>query len=146
MTEPVAYMWKTVQGTIIALAPNDNSHSGGRLGIPLYTAEQLHPRVKMTQAEFDELEISLINAQFDYSELKKTIEVVAIKKWFVRSKKAVGENNFYAWLFNNDFLDVPAHMISDEIPPLAMKFDTKEQAELWTNPLTEAVQLPVEDE
>mgnify|MGYP004701733865 CR=1 FL=1 len=28
----------------------------------------------------------------------------------------------------------------------ATKFDTKEEAELWTNPLTEAVYLPVEGE
>lgn len=145
MTEPVAYLAKSRKSGAVNATVNEwNYHDFEN--IPLYTKEQLQPKVQMPQVQFDELEISLINAQFDYSELKKTIEVVAIKKWFVRSKKAVGENNFYAWLFNNDFLDVPAHMISDEIPPLAMKFDTKEQAEKWTNPLTEAVQLPVEDE
>ena len=145
MTEPVAYLAKSRKSGAVNATVNEwNYHDFEN--IPLYTKEQLQPKVQMPQVQFDELEISLINAQFDYSELKKTIEVIAIKKWFVRSKKAVGENNFYAWLFNNDFLDVPAHMISDEIPPLAMKFDTKEQAEKWTNPLTEAVQLPVEDE
>ncbi len=51
-------MWKTVQGTIVGLKPNDDNHSQGVFGrIPLYTAEQLHPRVKMTQAEFDEFKL-----------------------------------------------------------------------------------------
>lgn len=61
MTEPVAYMWKTVQGTITGLAPNDNSHSGGRFGIPLYTADQLRPRIKMTQKQYDRLMWDKIN-------------------------------------------------------------------------------------
>jgi len=153
----------------------------------LYTAEQLHQRVKMTQAEFDEFNhlylfypslynvlyhvnhspedypilnkklfdeyprctaaqkiFSNLHNNFDPDHPEETIEILPTMKWFVRSKKVVGENNFYAWLFNNDFLDVPAHMISDKIPPLAMKFDTKEQAEQWKNPLTEAVLLPIE--
>lgn len=47
MTEPVAYMWKTKRGTILGFTPNDNIHSVGQLGIPLYTAEQLHmPKLK----------------------------------------------------------------------------------------------------
>lgn len=151
MTEPVAYMWKTAQGTITGLAPNDNSHSGGRLGIPLYTADQLHQRVKMTQAEFDELEISLINAQFDYSELKKTIEIVPDMKWFVRSKEkyhpdmdqGISESG-YLYLTQGNIYSIEYYettTFKDE----AQQFDTKEEAEKLTNPLTEAVQLPVEE-
>ena len=143
MSEPVAYMWKTVQGTIIALAPNDNSHSGGQLGIPLYIAEDLHQRVKMTQAEFDELETSLINAQFDYSELKKTIEIIPDMKWFVRSNEPEGEDEDEDYIFlSGSNLDDLDYLVFD----YARAFDTKEEAEKWTNPLTEAVQLPVEGE
>ncbi|MCT4420250.1 hypothetical protein EFT49_08640 [Leuconostoc falkenbergense] len=100
MTEPVAYMWKTERGTIIGFTPNDNSHSGGQLGIPLYTAEQLHPM-----------------------------------KWFVRSKE-LAKNSKYLWLCDAEYFEFD----------YSRAFDTKEEAELWTNPLTEAVQLPVEGE
>ncbi|WP_273706680.1 hypothetical protein [Leuconostoc mesenteroides] len=190
MTEPVAYR---VDGTIYnnideaEFAVREIEHLRSKLGMdkglirrpkyiePLYTAEQLHPRVKMTQAEFETIKIikqknnllsDALNStaffgdekqqseqQIEFANLfinldldnpEETIEIVPNKKWFVRSKKAVGENNYYAWLFDNDYLDVPQCMISDVIPSLAMRFDTKEEAELWTNPLTEAVQLPVE--
>lgn len=108
MTEPVAYMWKTERGTIIGFTPNDNSHSGGQLGIPLYTAEQLHPM-----------------------------------KWFARSKEPEGEDDDEYYLFlSGSNLDDLDYLVFD----YAKTFDTKEQAELWTNPLTEAVQLVVEEE
>lgn len=193
MTEPVAYMWKTVQGTITGLAPNDNSHSGGRLGIPLYTAEQLHPRVKMTQAEFDEFKkllsvgISTIYEAFDvidsdrgemdefeqlynrlftngvnaqsqsqieFSKLwdslstsspEETIEIVPDMKWFVRSKES--DINGYGWLSIIDKYQTPVYQYNNDKPLSSfVSFDTKEEAEKWTNPLTEAVQLPVEGE
>ncbi|MCT3054460.1 hypothetical protein EFN57_10395 [Leuconostoc citreum] len=106
MTEPVAYMWKTERGTIIGFTPNDNSHSGGRLGIPLYTADQLHSM-----------------------------------KWFVRSKEPEDEDEYYLFLSGSDLDDLEYFGFD-----YARAFDTKEEAELWTNPLTEAVQLPVEGE
>lgn len=196
MTEPVAYLVTSPSGEQQVMVEKPDF---GYIEY-LYTAEQLHPRVKMTQAEFDEwkflyedtVELSLTayrvlneilnsthNISGKYVELSKrvypennvmlvskkqaeltnlfinynpdnpeeTIEIVPDMKWFVRSKKVVkvvGENNYYAWLFDNDYLDVPEHMISDVIPPLAMIFDTKEEAEEWCNPLTEAVLLPVE--
>lgn len=121
--------------------PNDNSHSGGRLGIPLYTADQLHPRVKMTQSEFDELEKSLINLQFDYSELKKTIEIVPDMKWFVRSKAK--RRDKYLYLKEPDESITPWYTAFKD---MARHFDTKEEANLWTTPDTEAVHLPVEGE
>ena len=187
MTEPVAYMWKTERGTIIGFTPNDNSHSGGQLGIPLYTAEQLHPRVKMTQAEFDEWkdlynrsvmfseasEITDLDNSYNYENIRKkiwvgnrennieneaifarlyadfdpdnpeeTIEIVPDMKWFVRSKKTNGSyqydylSRFYAGTSS------PKYGVKN----LAIQFDTKEEAEKWTNPLTEAMQLPVEGE
>lgn len=102
----------------------------------------LSPRVKMTQANFDELEKSLINVQFDYSELKKTIEIVPDMKWFVRSKQ-LQNNGFYSYLEVGDYV-TPTY---DELRlKFATQFATKEEAEKWTNPLTEAVQLPVEGE
>ncbi|WP_273947616.1 hypothetical protein [Leuconostoc mesenteroides] len=107
MTEPVAYMWKTERGTIIGFTPNDNSHSGGQLGIPLYTAEQLHPM-----------------------------------KWFVRSKRASSFGN-YIYLKKIESDD---KVTAFNLKSVAEQFDTKEEAEKWTNPLTEAVQLPVEGE
>lgn len=100
-----------------------------------------HPRVKMTQAEFDELEKSLINAQFDYSGLKKTIEIVPDMKWFVRNKQK-GKDDVIDQLMIDDDVWFGWHpfVTRDE----ATAFDTKEEAERWVNPLTEAVKLPVE--
>lgn len=183
MTEPVAYMWKTVQGTITGLAPNDNSHSGGRVGIPLYTADQLHPHVKMTQAEFDEFhdlfekdfdlysaiteisdtnlrttlydrlftgtqndkdrqnEFAVLWANYNPLEPEETIEIVPDMKWFVRSKERDDEDEDYLFLSGSNLDDLD-YLVFD----YARAFDTKEEAELWTNPLTEAVQLPVEEE
>ncbi|MGO3521732.1 MAG: hypothetical protein ACTING_03840 [Leuconostoc mesenteroides] len=176
MTEPVAYMWKTERGTIIGFTPKDNSHSGGQLGIPLYTAEQLHPRVKMTQAEFETIKIikqknnllsDALNStaffgdekqqseqQIEFANLfinldldnpEETIEIVPDKKWFVRSKES--EINGYGWLSIIDKYQTPIYQYSHDKPlSMFVRFDTKEEAELWTNPLTEAVQLPVEGE
>lgn len=190
MTKPVAYMWKTVRGTIvgIALADDKNPHDGH--AIPLYTSDQLHPRVKMTQAEFDEFKkllsvgISTIYEAFDVidsdrgemdefeqlynrlfansvnsqakkqmefsklwdslstSSAEETIEIVPDTKWFVRSKK---KNGHYQY----DYLSrMYAGTASPEygVKNIAISFDTKEEADLWKNPLTEAVQLPVEGE
>lgn len=154
---------------------------------PLYTSEQLHPRVKMTQAEFDEFKkllsvgISTIYEAFDvidsdrgemdefeqlynrlftntvssqaknqieFSQLwdslstssaEETIEIVPDMKWFVRRiLPNAGGNMLYCtesgeltYNYNKEY---------------ATQFDTKEEAEKWTNPLTEAVHLPVEGE
>lgn len=68
MTEPVAYMLSDFVGndfTSLELPKNPNNPRG------LYFKEQLHPRVKMTQAEFDEFKkllsvgISTIYEAFD---------------------------------------------------------------------------------
>lgn len=152
MTEPVAYLnsYKDKSTNITKFKPIDNTAlvSSNKL----YTAEQLYPRVKMTQAEFDELEKSLINAQFDYSELKKTIEIVPDMKWFVRSKEkyqpdmdqGISESG-YLYLTQGDIYSIEYYETTT-FKDDAQQFETKEEAEKWTNPLTEAVQLPVEDE
>lgn len=152
MTEPVAYLnsYKDKSTNITKFKPIDNTAlvSSNKL----YTADQLHQRVKMTQAEFDELEKSLINAQFDYSELKKTIEIVPNMKWFVRSKEqyqpdmdqGISESG-YLYLTQGDIYSVEYHEMTtfkDE----ATQFNTEDEAKLWTTPDTEAVQLPVEGE
>lgn len=172
MTEPVAYMWKTAQGTIIGLSPNDNSHSGGRLGIPLYTSEQLHPCVKMTKEQWDEFN-EIRNESLRFSDLwitvfeqgkawhsivdlseknlmlawldDEVVEIVPNMKWFVRSKEKT--QGFYMFLGNlNELRDPWIFTKQDNFTSFAQQFDTKEEAEKWVNPLTEAVQLPVEEE
>ncbi|WP_273724232.1 hypothetical protein [Leuconostoc mesenteroides] len=82
----------------------------------------------------------LINLFINYSPdtPEKTIEIVPEKKWFVHKKD-----------FNGDyrFLKISAKDLSFNYKKnKAAYFDTKEEAELWTNPLTEAVQLEVEEE
>lgn len=188
MTKPVAYMWKTERGTIVGFEPNDDNHSGVHLALPLYTAEQLHPRVKMTQAEFDETVVFLDRSgdrafgrlyevltvikenpgdgryynlyrrlfgnaddvidsekQYEFATLfmlknpEETIEIVPDMKWFVRRiLPNAGGNMLYC---NGE-----GELTYNYNKEYATQFDTKEEAELWTNPLTEAVQLPVEVE
>ena len=148
---------------------------------PLYEEIKLHPRVKMTQAEFDEWQIimkqlpnspytflsiiysnldtfkNLYNRLFDlcgnsnpkfqvelsnlYMSYRtdnpaETIEIVPNMKWFVEKKKFNGD---YKFLKINE-KDLHYNHLKEQ----ATQFDTKEEAEKWTNPLTEAVQLPVE--
>ncbi|MDG9745752.1 hypothetical protein [Leuconostoc falkenbergense] len=196
MTEPVAYR---VDGTIYnnideaKFAVRETEHLRNILGIdkglirrpkyiePLYTAEQLHPRVKMTQAEFDEFKIlKSLNPTADliailktvskfkyknfqsrfvcgsienqtefatlwlrcrYERLEELIEIVPDMKWFVRSKEPEDEDEYYLFLSGSNLDDLEYFGFD-----YARAFDTKEGAEKWLNPLTEAVQLPVEGE
>lgn len=161
---------------------------------PLYTKEQLQPRVKMTQAEFNEfnkllsvgvstiydvfelisedrgetdefenlydrlfenstseqavsqLEFARLWADFNGLHPEETIEIIPEKKWFVRSKLPV-KDGWYKWLLElseDDFN--PRYNLGKFVHKWFFQFDTKEQAEEWTNPLTEAVLLPVGDE
>lgn len=194
MTEPVAYMWKTAGGNVLGFQEyKENTPYPGGYVTPLYTSEQLHPRVKMTQAEFDEwfdlyyknsfltplnflkLISNIENGypliyniylkgrekQLDLLELwlwfkqerpEETIEIVPDMKWFVRSKEkyhpdmdqGISESG-YLYLTQGDIYSIEYYettTFKDE----AQQFDTKEEAEKWTNPLTNAVQLPVEGE
>lgn len=190
MTEPVAYMLSDFVGndfTSLELPKNPNNPRG------LYFKEQLHQRVKMTQAEFDEfcllykklsnatamgiLNTVRYNESKEFGNLKsliskeggdfkvlvlfddfnpdnpeETIEIVPDMKWFVRSKKqyqpdidqGISESG-YLYLTQGDIYSIEYY----EMTPFkddAKYFDTKEQAEEWCDPSTEAVQLPVEDE
>ena len=77
---------------------------------------------------------------------EETIEIVPTKKWFVRSKEKDDEG-YWDWLvkYHDDELS-PEYNSDDNIPRQAVEFDKKEGAEIWTNPLTEAVLLPVEED
>lgn len=187
MTEPVAY-WHIPQlennEPFVSFGP---SASHIFESIPLYTAEQLHPRVKMTQAEFDEwhklvgevadlynavteicdispypslycrffdlqnedtdktrkkqVEFATLWGIFDEFYPEETIEIVPTVKWFVQIKNKNEPAKFLRKTeFNVNCIDYGAIKI------YAKQFDTKEEAEKWTNPLTKAVQLPVEGE
>ena len=192
MTEPVAWRAKNIGYDVYTIY--DHKPLYFDTVEPLYTAEQLHPRVKMTQAEFDEFkkllligtrtiyvafdeivsgrgetdefeqlynrlftngvneqveqqnEFATLWANYNPDDPEETIEIVPVpdKKWFVRSKNAT-KSKIYEWLdeYKDDF--IPLYTRGRKVPKTAVKFDTKEEAELWTSPLTEAVQLPVEE-
>jgi len=73
------------------------------------------------------------------------IDIVPTMKWFVRSKNK-SKYGKYLWLCDAEYLDVPQCMFTMDNQMSAIMFNTKEEAEQWTNPLTESVQLPVEDD
>lgn len=177
MTEPVAYIYNYANGDY-ALWHKTEQHI--EKAIPLYTKEQLHPRVKMTQAEFETIKIikqknnllsDALNStaffgdekqqseqQIEFANLfinldldnpEETIEIVPDMKWFVRSKKRddEGDFEFISGIETPDAWGYSKHHNGVNDPrACAYAFDTKEEAEKWTNPLTEAVQLPVEEE
>lgn len=63
-------------------------------------------------------------------------------KWFVRSKeKYEADDDLQDFIFlSGSNLDDLDYLVFD----YARAFETKEEDEKWTNPLTEAVHLPVE--
>lgn len=136
MTEPAAYRFK--RNGINWVYQDKKPTLNWEFIEPLYTAEQLHQRVKMTQAEFDLLSEHNRGLRA-FEQLEECIEVESNIKWFVRRiLPNAGGNMLYCTdegvlTYNNN----KEH---------ATQFDTKEEAERWVNPLTEAVQLPVEGE
>ncbi|KDA51372.1 hypothetical protein L963_1477 [Leuconostoc mesenteroides subsp. cremoris T26] len=83
--------------------------------------------------------------------MTEPVEQLHPMKWFVRSKQqyqpdmdfGISESG-YLYLTQGNIYSIEYY----EMAPFkdeAQQFDTKDQAEKWTNPLTEAVQLPVED-
>ncbi|MGO3612746.1 MAG: hypothetical protein ACTIN4_07480 [Leuconostoc mesenteroides] len=193
MTEPVAYLNKYLDNStnITRYKPENQRLLSSN---PLYTAEQLHPRVKMTQSEFDEFhdlfekefdlysaiteisdtnlrttlydrlftgtqkdkdrqnEFAVLWANYNPLEPDETIEIVPEMKWFVRSKEqyqpdmdqGISESG-YLYLTQGDIYSIEYYETTS-FKDDAQQFDTKEEAELWKNPLTEVVQLPVEGE
>lgn len=61
------------------------------------------------------------------------------KKWIVRSVNHDGENH-YKYLIYSEDTDLPMYEIGYDFGPI-VKFDTKEEAEKWTNPQTEVVEV-----
>lgn len=69
----------------------------------------------------------------------ENVEIIPNMKWFVARKLPnIGGNMLKC---SEDGL-----LMYNAVKEAATQFDTKEEAEKWTNPLTEAVQLPVEDD
>jgi len=199
MTEPVAYLVNGVAfndidrakfySDVLKYHKKIDIDVESLVPIPLYTSEQLHPRVKMTQAEFNEwknlhyrhilftttaMEIdkdaankehrydniykriyndfgnsetlrnneaifAKLYVEFDSNNPEETIEIAPDMKWFVRSKEF---QNFYLVVADKFTTEPYVYLGRNELDE-AQQFETKEEAELWTNPLTEAVQLPV---
>lgn len=183
MTEPVAYMWKTAGGNVLGFQEYKENTPYPGYTTPLYTSEQLHPRVKMTQAEFEtfknikqknnllsdalnstaffgnekqqseqQIEFANLFINLDLDNPEETIEIVPNMKWFVRSKEqykpdmdqGISESG-YLYLTQGNIYSIEYYETTS-FKDDAQQFDTKEEAEQWTNPLTEAVQLPVEEE
>lgn len=92
-------------------------------------------------------EFATLWANYNPDDPEETIEIVPVpdKKWFVRSKNAT-KSKIYEWLDEYKDYFIPLYTRGRKVPKTAVKFDTKEEAELWKNPLTEAVQLPLEGE
>lgn len=74
----------------------------------------------------------------------KAVKIIPEKKWFVRSKLQGTYANEYMWLidYENEY-GTPEYYEKVGIPSYAKKFNTKEEAEKWTVPATEAVLLEV---
>ncbi|QSB50756.1 hypothetical protein [Leuconostoc falkenbergense] len=183
MTEPVAYIYNYANGDY-ALWHKTEQHI--EKAIPLYTKEQLQPRVKLTKKQYDRLMWDKINTDLStcisyflehdgvnkfglssenlrgdltqediaraWLNPEETIEIFPTMKWFVRSKEqykpdmdqGISESG-YLYLTQGNIYSVEYYETTS-FKDDATQFDTKEEAEKWTNPLTEAVQLPVEGE
>lgn len=92
-------------------------------------------------------------ARFDPDNPEETIKILPDKKWFVRSKSDIhvldhetGSSKYlYEYLTDMITLELAYKVLDETDLDMAVKFDTKEEAEEWKNPLTEAVLLPVEE-
>jgi len=116
----------------------------------------------MTRSEFDEFKkllsvgISTIYEAFDFidSDREETVEIVPDMKWFLRSKTEIiyqlleskKQGYTHSYLMHNSVRHISYEPLFKDELEKAIKFDTKEEAEQWTNPLTKAVQLPAEGE
>lgn len=177
MTEPVAWRYKMSEREAwqyLACKPSENFH--WRYVDPLYTAEQLHPRVRMTEKQYDRLMwdkshtnlLTCLDYFFIHDDNYKfglpsenlkgvltqedialawlnpeeTIEIFPDMKWFVARNDTSDDHRF----LSKNVINLDNELNYAALKKSAKQFDTKEEAEKWTNPLTEAVQLPVEDE
>lgn len=88
-----------------------------------------------------DIEIVNLWANYDPERPEETIEILPDMKWFVRSKEKNGDKYLYLKNDEEGFVTPWYTVYKDN----ARQFDTEDEANLWNNPLTEAVQLPVED-
>jgi len=173
--EPEAYYKDFSDGTRLFFKSDElyDIDNSDNLIKPLYTADKLQPRVKMTKKQYDRLmwdkqNTDLLNClgyflNGDYHHFglpsedlrgdltpediarawlnpEETVDIVPEKKWFVRSKSS--DEKYGYW-----YLHKTEHFFFHEyIKEISTEFDTKEEAEQWKNPLTEVVQLPVEEQ
>ena len=144
MTEPVAYWSIPKTGEEDACLNFSPSKNPNFENIPLYTTEQLQPKIQLTNSEY-ELLAKVCRGIAPFNKIESNIDIVPDMKWFVRSKES-DKDGYYWWLTHTGSNFVPEYMPYKNASSLINSFDTKEQAELWLNPLTEAVQLPVEGE
>lgn len=177
MTEPVAYYKDYNDGTTLYFRGSSLTETDKRdpLIKPLYEEEQLHPRVKMTQKQYDRLVWDMNNTDLStcleyflehdgvskfgkasdnlmgflkqediaraWLNPEKTIEIVPNMKWFVGRNDTSDDHRF----LSKNVINLDNELNYAALKKAAKQFDTKEEAEKWTNPLTEAVQLPLEE-
>ena len=108
---------------------------------PLYTSEQLQNKIEMTTTEF-ELLAKVCRGIRPFQKIEQHINIVPEMKWFVQMKNENGKTRF----LHKNLFDKNHVLNYGSLKYYAKYFDTKEEAELWTTPLTEAVQLPVEEQ
>lgn len=114
----------------------------GALSTVLEDVEYLKLRkIIKTASNISQARFALLWTQLEETDPDELIEIVPTMKWFVRSK-AKGRGDKYLYLKEPDQSITPLYT---SFKDMARHFDTKEEAELWTNPDTEAVQLPLED-
>lgn len=140
MIEPVAYK-RIYDGGVVGYGNNKSNLS--IKNIPLYTSDQLQNKIELTKDEF-ELMAKVCRGIQPFQKIEQHVKIVANMKWFVRSKKP---NNDGSYLFRSGIKDFGDYYYTKDKNEntIAYQFDTKEEAEKWTNPLTEAVYLPVEE-
>lgn len=142
MTEPVAYL--VSQEPLSAVRWLSDIKPIGiddKQITPLYTSEQLQNKIELTKTEF-ELLAKVCRGIRPFQKIEQHINIVPDMKWFVRSKQPEEDEDEYYLFLSGSNIDDLDYLVFD----YAKAFDTKEEAERWVNPLTEAVQLPVEGE
>lgn len=87
-----------------------------------------------------DLELIVLWDNYDPEKPEETIEIVPTMKWFVERNDT---NDDYRFLSKN-VINLDNELNYAALKKSAKQFVTKKEAEEWTNPLTEAVLLPVE--
>ncbi|MBZ1529777.1 hypothetical protein J3323_07670 [Leuconostoc mesenteroides] len=140
VVEPVAYFNKFKNNSSNVTQQKVINNRMLLSSTPLYTSDQLQNKIELTKDEF-ELLAKVCRGIQPLQKIVQHIKVLPDMKWFVRSK-AKGRGK-YLYLKEPDESITPWYTAFKD---MARHFDTKEEANPWTTPDTEAVQLPVEGE